>query len=420
MGETLTADTSAISDDDGLSNATFSYQWVRNDGSGDTDIAGATGVTYTLVDADEGKTFRVRVSFTDDAVNEETLTSAATAAVDAAPTPLTASIHHAPESHDGQNSFTFELRFSEEPDPDFSYKTLRDHAFTVTGGAVTNARRLAPPGNVRWEITVEPSSDVDVFVVRPKRPTVETTGAVCTEDGMMLSTAVVLSVAGPVEEEEQTPPENTPATGAPAISGTAQVGETLTADTSGISDADGLSSATFRYQWVRNDGSADADIAGATGATYTLVDSDEGKTIRVRVSFTDDAVNEETLTSAATAKVAARPNSPSTGAPAIQGHCPGGETLMRTPPAYRTRTVWPTPPSATWVRNDGTTDTEIHGATQATYPLVADDQGRTIRGAGILHGRAGNPEELTSDPRRRWPPTTGHGVSHHHRNPAGG
>ena len=35
----------------------------------------------------------------------------------AGPTPLTASIHAAPENHDGQNSFTFELRFSEEPDP---------------------------------------------------------------------------------------------------------------------------------------------------------------------------------------------------------------------------------------------------------------------------------------------------------------
>ena len=35
-------------------------------------------------------------------------------------------------------------------------------------------------------------------------------------------------------------PQNTPATGQPTISGTAEVGETLTADTSGISDEDGL------------------------------------------------------------------------------------------------------------------------------------------------------------------------------------
>ena len=40
---------------------------------------------------------------------------------------------------------------------------------------------------------------------------------------------------------------NTLATGTPTISGTAQVGETLTADTSGVGDEDGLTNATFAY-----------------------------------------------------------------------------------------------------------------------------------------------------------------------------
>ena len=42
---------------------------------------------------------------------------------------------------------------------------------------------------------------------------------------------------------------NTPATGAPTISGTAQVGQTLTAATSGIMDTDGLTSPGYTYQW---------------------------------------------------------------------------------------------------------------------------------------------------------------------------
>ena len=46
---------------------------------------------------------------------------------------------------------------------------------------------------------------------------------------------------------------NRPATGALTIMGTAQVGETLTADTSGISDADGMTNATFSYQWLADD-----------------------------------------------------------------------------------------------------------------------------------------------------------------------
>ena len=77
------------------------------------------------------------------------------------------------------------------------------------------------------------------------------------------------------------PAANSAATGAPTIGGRAQVGETLTADTSGIDDADGLNSATFSYQWLADD----AEISGATGGSYTLTDSDEGKAIKVKVSL---------------------------------------------------------------------------------------------------------------------------------------
>ena len=110
----------------------------------------------------------------------------------------------------------------------------------------------------------------------------------------------------PCSEDADTP-DNSPATGAPTISGTAQVGETLTANTSGIADADGLANATFSYQWLADD----SDISGATNATYTLTDSEESKAVKVQVSFTDDEGNSETLTSAATGAVAgAQPTEP--------------------------------------------------------------------------------------------------------------
>ena len=90
---------------------------------------------------------------------------------------------------------------------------------------------------------------------------------------------------------------NGPATGKPEITGTIEVGETLMADTSRIADADGLTSVSYSYQWIRVDGTTESNIAGATGSSYTLVTADEGKGIRVRVSFNDDAGNPETLTS---------------------------------------------------------------------------------------------------------------------------
>ena len=180
VGETLTAHTSDIDDDDGLEDVSFAYQWLASDDQ----IQDATGSAYTLIDGDEGKTIKVRVSFTDDGGNPESLTSSATA------------------------------------------------------------------------------------VARP----------------------------------------NSPATGAPAISGTVHVGETLAANVSDIADDDGLVQATFSYQWIADN----SDIAGAADSTYTLVAGDEGKSVKVRVSFTDDRGNEETLTSAGTAAVAGETADPLT------------------------------------------------------------------------------------------------------------
>ena len=110
-------------------------------------------------------------------------------------------------------------------------------------------------------------------------------------------------------------PTNDPATGLPTISGTPQVEQTLTVDTSAINDEDGLTSVSYEYQWI----AGGTDISGATDASYTLTASEQGKTIQVRVTFTDDADNEETLTSEATVAVAARPNTAPTGLPTING-----------------------------------------------------------------------------------------------------
>ena len=196
VGETLTASTSGISDHDGMDDATFSYQWVRVDGGSEADISGATASTYTLDSADQGKTVRVRVSFNDDAGNEESLTSTATATVAARPTPLTASFESAPSSHDGQAAFTFRLRFSEEVK--LSYKTLRDHSFTVTGGTVMRAQRLDKPSNILWRITVVPDSDADVTLILPATEDCGDEGAICTKDsGRPLSNRLELTVSGP-------------------------------------------------------------------------------------------------------------------------------------------------------------------------------------------------------------------------------
>ena len=274
VGETLTVDTSGIVDADGLTNATFTYQWLADD----ADIAGATGSTYTLADADEGKAIKVKVSFTDDAGNDETLTSAATDAVAAAP-PENNEATGAPSiSGTAQVGETLTVGTSGIVDADgldnaaFGYQWLAD-AIDISGA--TGSTYTLADADAGKAISVEVSFTDDAG------------------NGETLTSAATDAV------EAATQPNN-PATGAPSINGTAQVGEKLTADTSGVADEDGLDAVTFSYQWL----AGDSDISGATGSAYTLADADEGNTVKVRVSFTDDEGNDETLTSAATEAVA--------------------------------------------------------------------------------------------------------------------
>ena len=123
--------------------------------------------------------------------------------------------------------------------------------------------------------------------------------------------------------------------------------------------------------------------------TYTLADTDEGKAIKVEVSFTDDADNEETLTSAATDAVAAAPptpNSPATGAPTINGTAQVGETLTaNTSGIADADGLGNVQYEYQWLADDA----EISGgATNATYTL-ASRRGQGHQGGGHLHRRRG-------------------------------
>ena len=76
VGQTLRANTSLIEDDNGLTGAVYSYQWIRKaPGKAGKAIKDATRAAYKLVDADQGKKILLRVSFVDDLGGSESLTS---------------------------------------------------------------------------------------------------------------------------------------------------------------------------------------------------------------------------------------------------------------------------------------------------------------------------------------------------------
>ena len=171
-----------------------------------------------------------------------------------------------------------------------------EQALEVTNAIVGAVSRVDDRSDL-WEVRLTPESDATVTVAVSPAADCDAAGAVCTADGRVLAIGAGTAIPGP--------PPNSPATGAPTIGGLAEVGQVLSADVAGIDDDNGLENAAFSYQWLRSDGDVYTDIQDATGSTYTLVADDEGKTIKVRVSFTDDEGHEERLTSDPTGAVEA-------------------------------------------------------------------------------------------------------------------
>ena len=287
VDETLTADTSAINDANGLTNVSYTYVWmgtqvVVDETSGISYTIGfqspdQTGPTYAPTPADQGATIKVRVTFTDDDGYEESLTSAATEPVAARPN--TEATGAPTISGTPQVDETLTADVSGIGDEDGLTNVSYRYQWLAGGSDIEDATSssyllTASEQGQAIQVKVTFTDDAD--------------------NQESLTSAETLEV-------EAKP--NTAAAGEPTIRGTPQVEQTLTADTSGISDANGLNNVSYQYQWLRDD----ADIAGQTNSTYELVSADEGKTIKVRVTFNDDAGNAESLTSTATTAVAAQP-----------------------------------------------------------------------------------------------------------------
>ncbi|MYH85698.1 MAG: hypothetical protein F4161_07615, partial [Gammaproteobacteria bacterium] len=232
------------------------------------------------------------MSFTDGGGNTESLTSAATAQVDAVTVRFKESAHEVEEGDAA--TLTLQLSGSLANAETISVSLT---AITATGNGVdfdNSAKQVSIPSG-----TTEKTFDVT---------TVQ--DSLVEQDETFRAT--ILSFNLPAGVARGTPhtsdvtildDDNTAPTGAPTIAGTAAVGETLTANRGTLADADGLPSTTFpegyAFQWRRGG----TDIAGATSRTYTLVAADAGGTITVAVSYTDNYGNTETVVSAATASV---------------------------------------------------------------------------------------------------------------------
>ena len=359
-GLTAAADITGITDGDGLTYSyngstldTFTYQWILVDGLNESDISGATDSTYEMQAGDVGKSLRLRVSFNDDASNTETLISAAAGPVGSAARYLVSNL--------GQQSIYDQLPGDSStalgtPQTTFIH---RAQAFTAGGIAATlTAVRLPYADWPSWDVEVSVHADSSgspgnrlATLTNPAQIDGSTKTFEDFTAGSGLSLAanntywVVIEYNGGYNAGTNSTSEeaavsgwsiadgsrfklsasenyrsstsvhqmailgslpNVQATGSPTVQGTLEAGLLAYADTSGISDDNGLTGVSYRYQWIRVDG-VDADISGATASTYEMQADDVGKTLKVRATFEDDDRNTESLTSSASSGVAAAP-----------------------------------------------------------------------------------------------------------------
>lgn len=167
-------------------------------------------------------------------------------------------------------------------------------------------------------------------------------------------------------------------TAPPTISGTPQVGQTLTANNGTWTN----SPTSFSYQWVRCNagGNSCAPVANGTQRMYTLVGADASRTMRVRVTATN-ADGSTTAESAQTAPVtpATSTQGPrNTEAPSVTGTAKVGEELTANDGSW---TGNPTSYSYQWQRCDAdvVVCSNVVGATGKTYGVRLADLGFRLR-----------------------------------------
>lgn len=173
-------------------------------------------------------------------------------------------------------------------------------------------------------------------------------------------------------------PQNT---APPTISGTARVGDVLTASDGTWSN----SPTSFTYQWQRcaSDGTTCGDITGAVSKTYTPVAGDVGHTVRVAVTAVN-ADGKATADSATTDVVASKNGPTNTVKPSVSGSAVVGDTMTV---SNGTWTPTPTSFSRQWQRcaSDGTGCLNISGATGQTYGVRSADVGHRLRALVTAH-----------------------------------
>ena len=237
-----------------------------------------TELVFTLTVTGRGST---HASSTGVAAGTDTAT---VTVIDAIAPTVTSIVRHNPSSSPtNADTLTWRVTFSE------AVENVDTADFTVAGttAGATLVRPVAGMTDVAYDVTVSGGNLASL--------TATVTLSFAESQDIEDAASNALSNTTPTGDDEVSYALDNTATGKPGITGTARVGQTLTATVGAIADPDGLpapflTDTNTTFQWVRvdSDGSSNpTDIQNATAGAYTLVAADEGKTIKVKVSFQD-------------------------------------------------------------------------------------------------------------------------------------
>ena len=248
------------------------YQWQVFNGTTWTNISGATNATYTPAEADEGKALQVVVFYSSESTTVSAGVIQETAAGDLAATLGGLTSGNAVQGTAVSVATVTDNGTDVHASATYQWQVFNGTSWTNISGA-TNA-------------TYTPAEADEGKALR----------AVVTYAGDAAGSESTIVSAGTVQE---TAAGDLVATLSGLTSGNALQGTAVSVTAVTDSGTDVHLSAT--YQWQVFNGTSWTYIAGATNVTYTPAEADEGKALRVVVTYAGDAAgSESTIVSAGT------------------------------------------------------------------------------------------------------------------------
>src|SRR3984893_16386314 len=341
VGQTLTATTGTWTHNP----TSFTYQWNRAGGA----ISGAAASSYVPVTVDIGTTLTVSVVATNAGGSSSRATSSATSSViDIIPT-NSAVPTISGTARVGQTLRATTGTWTHNP-TSYAYQWNSSAGGAISGA--TAATYIAVTGDIGNTLTVS---------------VVATNSGGSSTPATKAATSAVIDII----------PANS---SVPTISGTARVGQTLTATTGTWTH----NPTSFTYQWNRAGGA----ISGATASSYVSVTGDIGTTLTVSVVATNTGGSSSPATSAPTSAVIDIIPANSS-VPTISGAAQVGQTLTATTGTW---THNPTSFTYQWNRAGGA----ISGAAASSYVPVTVDIGTTLTVSVVATNAGGSSSRATS------------------------